>query len=80
LLTAARRSELFEAPAAEIVGGIWTLPPERSKNNEENVVALGPWGRSLAQTNYEWLFPSPRICGLFVRPDWRGPRFHHPLS
>lgn len=42
---------------------IWTLPPERSKNGEENVVALGPWGRRLAQTNYEWLFPSPRIDG-----------------
>lgn len=63
LLTAARRSELFEAPAAEVVAGIWTLPPERSKNNEENVVALGPWGRRLAQTYYEWLFPSPRIDG-----------------
>lgn len=63
LLTAARRSELFEAPAAEVVAGIWTLPPERSKNNEENVVALGPWGRRLAQTNHEWLFPSPRIDG-----------------
>ncbi|WP_162928247.1 tyrosine-type recombinase/integrase [Sphingopyxis terrae] len=63
LLTAARRSELFEAPAAEVVAGIWTLPPERSKNNEENVVALGPWGRRLAQTNHEWLFPSPCIDG-----------------
>ncbi len=63
LLTAARRSELFEAPAAEIVGGVWRLPPERSKNNEENVVALGPWGRRLAHTHYEWLFPSPRIDG-----------------
>jgi len=63
LLTAARRSELFEAPSDEVVAGIWTLPPERSKNNEENVVALGPWGRRLAQTNYEWLFPSRRIDG-----------------
>lgn len=63
LLTAARRSELFEAPSDEVVAGIWTLPPERSKNNEENVVALGPWGQRLAQTNYEWLFPSPCIDG-----------------
>src|SRR3546814_6791310 len=39
------------------------LPPGRSKNNEENVVALGPWGQRLAQTNYEWLFPSPCIDG-----------------
>lgn len=63
LLTAARRSELFEAPSREVVAGTWTLPPERSKNNEENIVALGPWGRRLAHTNYEWLFPSPRIDG-----------------
>jgi integrase len=63
LLTAARRSELFEAPSREVVAGTWTLPPDRSKNNEENIVALGPWGRRLAHTNYEWLFPSPRIDG-----------------
>lgn len=63
LLTAARRSELFEAPASEIVGGVWTLPPERSKNHEENIVALGPWARRLARTNHEWLFPSARIDG-----------------
>ncbi len=36
LLTAARRSELFEAPSDEFVAGAWTLPPERSTNNEEN--------------------------------------------
>lgn len=63
LLTAARRSELFEAPAHEVVGGVWTLPPERSKNAEENVVALGPWGQRLAQTNHVWLFPSSRVDG-----------------
>jgi hypothetical protein len=63
LLTAARRSELFEAPADEVVGGVWTLPSERSKNNEENVVALGSWGQRLAHTNHLWLFPSPRVDG-----------------
>lgn len=63
LLTAARRSELYEAPADEFVDGIWTLPCNRSKNNEENVVALGPWGRILAQTNHAWLFPSDRVDG-----------------
>ncbi len=63
LLTAARRSELYEAPADEFVDGIWTLPANRSKNNEENVVALGPWGRNLAQTNHAWLFPSDRVGG-----------------
>lgn len=63
LLTAARRNELFGAQSSEIVDGIWTLPAERSKNGEENIVALGPWGRRLAQTNQKWLFPSPRIDG-----------------
>lgn len=63
LLSAARRSELFGAPASEIADGVWTLPAERSKNGEENVVALGPWGRRLALTNHKWLFPSPRIDG-----------------
>jgi integrase len=63
LLTAARRSELFGAPASEISDGLWTLPPERSKNGLPNYVALGPWGRRLTQTNHKWLFPSPRIAG-----------------
>lgn len=63
LLTAARRNELFGAPSAEIVEGVWILPAERSKNGEANVVALGPWGRRLAQTNHAWLFPSPRLDG-----------------
>ncbi len=63
LLTAARRNELFGAPVSEFNDGIWTLPAERSKNGEVNVIALGPWARRLAQTNHAWLFPSPRIEG-----------------
>lgn len=63
LLTAARRNELFGAPASEIEDGLWTLPVERSKNSEENYVALGPWGKALARTNDTWLFPSPRVDG-----------------
>ena len=63
LLTAARRNELFGAPASEVAEGLWTLPPERSKNGLPNYVALGPWGCRLAQTNHKWLFPSPRIDG-----------------
>lgn len=63
LLTAARRNELFGAPACEVEQGVWTLPEERSKNGEANIVALGPWGRQLIQTNYNWLFPSPRLDG-----------------
>lgn len=63
LLTAARRNELFGARASEIADGLWTLPAERSKNGLPNYIALGPWGRRLAQTNHDWLFPSPRIEG-----------------
>ncbi|PQM27777.1 hypothetical protein CVO77_04215 [Sphingopyxis lindanitolerans] len=63
LLTAARRTELFELPASEIVDGLWTLPAERSKNGEPNYVALAPWGQRLSQTNHEWVFPSPRVDG-----------------
>ena len=62
LLTAARRNELFGA-ASEFVDGVWTLPAERSKNGEANIIALGLWGRRLAETNHEWLFPSSRIDG-----------------
>ncbi|WEK43371.1 MAG: integrase arm-type DNA-binding domain-containing protein [Candidatus Sphingomonas colombiensis] len=63
LLTAARRNELFGASSCEFVEGIWTLPIERSKTGKENIVALGPWGRRMAQTNREWLFPSSRLDG-----------------
>lgn len=63
LLTAARRNELFAAPASELVDGVWTLPGGRAKNGMINIVALGSWGKLLAQTNHEWLFPSPRIDG-----------------
>ena len=63
LLTAARRNELFGAASTEIVDGVWTLPPERSKNGEANIIALGTWGKQLAETNHAWLFPSPRIDG-----------------
>lgn len=63
LLTAARKNELLGAPASEIDDGLWTLPSERSKNGLPNYVALGPWGRHLAQTNHKWLFPSPRVDG-----------------
>jgi hypothetical protein len=54
---------LFGAPTNEVERGVWTLPEERSKNAEANVVALGPWGCRLARTNDDWLFPSPRLDG-----------------
>lgn len=74
LLTAARRNELFGAPSTEFSNGIWTLPPDRSKNGEANFIALGPWGRALAATSHVWLFPSsriegPQLCGWFKVRD-----------
>nr|WP_083434302.1 integrase family protein [Sphingomonas sp. Y57] len=63
LLTAARRNELHGAPSSEFADSIWTLPSDRSKNGDINVIALAPWGWSLAQTNHQWLFPSPRLDG-----------------
>lgn len=63
LLTAARRNELFAARSEEFDDGLWSLPAERSKNGVANYVALGPWGRRLAQANSEWMFPSSRIDG-----------------
>ncbi len=61
LLTTARRNELFGARTSEIVDGLLTLPAERSKNGLPNYIAFGPWGRRLAQTNHDWLFPTPRV-------------------
>jgi integrase len=63
LLSAARRTELTGAPAKEVADGVWTLPPERSKNGQPNTIAFGPWGRELAKTNHAWLLPSGRIDG-----------------
>ncbi|MBW8745068.1 MAG: integrase arm-type DNA-binding domain-containing protein [Sphingomonas sp.] len=43
LLTAVRRNELTEGRSSEVEQGVWTIPPERSKNGVEHVIALGPW-------------------------------------
>ncbi|CAM5290449.1 hypothetical protein [Sphingobium scionense] len=64
LLTAARRGVLFGASACEFSNWLWTLPADRSKNGETNFVALGAWGRFLAQTNARWLIPSPRVDAI----------------
>lgn len=55
LLTGCRKSEVMGAPASEISGGVWTIPPERTKNSKLHRIVLGPWGRALAMTNTEWL-------------------------
>jgi len=63
LLTAVRISELTNARSSEVVGGIWTIPTDRSKNAHAHSIALGPWGRRLMATSAEWIFPAPRVEG-----------------
>ena len=47
----------------EVVGGVWTIPSERTKNRHPHVIALGPWGRTLIASNGEWVFPAPSVEG-----------------
>jgi integrase len=61
LLTAARISEVARARSDEVVEGVWTIPSTRSKNSAAHGIALGPWGRSLMQSDHEWLFPAAKI-------------------
>jgi integrase len=63
LLTAARRDEVIRARSEEVVDGVWTIPARRVKNNAEHRIALGPWGRSLMQSDGEWIFPAPKSDG-----------------
>lgn len=63
LLTATRISELTLAHKKELKDGIWTIPPERSKNHSAHSIKLGPWGLALMQTNAEWILPAPRVDG-----------------
>lgn len=63
LLTATRFSELVCGRSEEVVDGVWTIPPDRSKNNIAHSIALGPWGLRLLQTNSEWFFPAPIADG-----------------
>ena len=63
LLTAVRISELRNAHSRELADGIWTIPSDRSKNEQPHSIALGPWGLALMATNAEWIFPAPRVDG-----------------
>jgi integrase len=63
LLTAARRVEVVQARSDELVDDIWIIPAARTKNSVEHQIALGPWGRSLMQSNHEWVFPAPKLDG-----------------
>jgi integrase len=70
LLTAARLGEVIEARAEELVDGAWVIPAERTKNSVEHRIGLGPWGRSLMQTDHEWIFPAPKLDGPRARDCW----------
>jgi integrase len=63
LLTAARRVEVAQARSDELLDDLWTIPASRTKNSVEHQIALGPWGRSLMQSNHEWIFPAPKLDG-----------------
>lgn len=70
LLTAARISEVVRARSDELVDGEWIISAARVKNSVEHRIALGPWGRSLMQTNSEWVFPAVRINGPRNNSIW----------
>ncbi len=70
LLTAARLSEVAEARSSELAGPLWIIPAERTKNGVERRIALGPWGRSLMQSDGEWTFPAPIRDGPRSRDTW----------
>jgi integrase len=70
LLTAARLAEVCEARSEEILDGVWTIPGFRTKNSVEHRIALGPWGRSLMQSDTEWVFPAPKLDGPRSRNCW----------
>ncbi len=63
LLTGCRKEEVLGAQASEVADGIWSIPPERTKNSLLHRIPLAPWGRSLAATNRAWLIPSSRKEG-----------------
>ena len=70
LLTAARLAEVTEARSEELVGDVWIIPASRTKNSVEHRIALAPWGRSLMQSNDEWVFPAPKLDGPRSRDTW----------
>ncbi|WCT80026.1 tyrosine-type recombinase/integrase [Novosphingobium humi] len=70
LLSAARITEVARARSDEIVNGVWTIPATRAKNSFEHSIALGPWGRSLMQTNHKWVFQAIKIDGPRNNSVW----------
>ncbi|MET0364113.1 MAG: integrase family protein, partial [Sphingobium sp.] len=70
LLTGCRREEVVAAPACEVQGDVWTIPPERTKNSCTHRIPMAPWMLSLTKTNEQWLFPSERTEGSPMKCPW----------
>ncbi len=70
LLSAARISEVAGATRDELVGGVWIIPAARAKNSFAHSIALGPWGRSLMQSESHWIFPAIKIDGPRNNSVW----------
>ncbi|MDB5575903.1 MAG: hypothetical protein JWR80_1079 [Bradyrhizobium sp.] len=57
---------MLGAGASEVADGVWSIPPERTKNSLLHRIPLAPWGRSLTATNRAWLIPSSRKEGAMM--------------
>ncbi len=66
LVTAQRKGEVIAAEWTEFGDGVWTIPPEKSKNGMAHRVPLSPLALNLLEAikanagESRWLFPSPR--------------------
>lgn len=65
ILTAQRRSEVFDAKWSEfdLAANLWTVPGERAKNGKANLVPLSPAALKVLKAiprvdGMDWLFPS----------------------
>ena len=74
LLSGARLGEVEGARRDELAERAWIIPAERTKNSVEHSIPLGPWGRSVMQTDGEWVFPAPKREGPRCRTSWHKAR------
>ncbi len=59
MLTGARRSEVANAPAAEIAGDLWSIPATRMKGKRAHVVPLAPMAEKLFEVSIADALGSP---------------------
>jgi integrase len=74
LLSGARLGEVEGARRDELAHRAWIIPAARTKNSVEHSIPLGPWGRSLMQTDGAWVFPAPKREGPRCRTSWHRAR------